>query len=43
MSARENFLRKSGRAPADNHFIYVSHGQHSCGGKASLPMILYYG
>ena len=25
MSARENLLRKSCRAPADNHFIYVNH------------------
>src|SRR5258708_29519461 len=33
MSARENLLRKSCRAPADNHFIYVSHRQHSCGKK----------
>src|SRR5437762_14217011 len=33
MSARENLLRKSCRAPADNHFIYVSHRQHSCGEK----------
>jgi hypothetical protein len=30
MSARENLLRKSCRAPADNHFIYISHRQHSC-------------
>src|SRR5438128_10107539 len=33
MSARENLLRKSCRAPANNHFIYVSHRQHSCGKK----------
>src|SRR6266566_5070256 len=33
MSARENLLCKSCRAPADNHFIYVSHRQHSCGEK----------
>jgi hypothetical protein len=33
MSARKNLLRKSCRAPADNHFIYVSHRQHSCGKK----------
>jgi hypothetical protein len=33
MSARENLLRKSCRAPADNHFIDVSHRQHSCGKK----------
>ena len=33
MSARENLLRKSCRAPADNHFICVSHRQHSCGEK----------
>jgi len=33
MSARKNLLRKSCRAPADNHFIYVSHRQHSCGEK----------
>jgi hypothetical protein len=33
MSARENLLRKSCRAPGDNHFIYVSHRQHSCGKK----------
>src|ERR1700693_516200 len=33
MSARENLLRKSCRAPADNHFIYVTHRQHSCGKK----------
>jgi hypothetical protein len=33
MSARENLLRKSCRAPADNHFVYVSHRQHSCGKK----------
>ena len=30
MSAREHLLRKSYRAPADNHFIYVSHRQRSC-------------
>jgi hypothetical protein len=28
MSARVNLLRKSCRATADNHFIYVSHRQH---------------
>jgi hypothetical protein len=33
MSARENLLRKSCRAPADNHFIYVRHRQHSRGKK----------
>jgi hypothetical protein len=33
MSARANLLRKSCRAPADNHFSYVSHRQHSCGKK----------
>src|SRR6266478_7871939 len=33
MSARENLLRKSCRAPADNHFVYVSHRQYSCGKK----------
>jgi len=33
MSARENPLRKSCRAPADNHFIYVSHSQHFRGKK----------
>ena len=43
MSARKNLLRKSCRAPADNHFIYVSHRQHSCGKKDLYLMILYYG
>jgi hypothetical protein len=40
MSARENLLRKSCRAPAHDHFIYVSHRQHSCE-KGSLPLIPY--
>jgi hypothetical protein len=32
-TARENRRRKSCCAPANNHFIYASHRQHSCGKK----------
>jgi len=31
MSARENLLRKSCRAPPDDYLTYVSHRQHSYG------------